>query len=139
MKPPSEPGGATAASGATAGPVTGPAAGPGDAAGRGAPAGTRTGAGAAAEVPAAREARRVSLVRGGPMLVEGPVEVVLEDGSTERSDRFTVALCTCRRSRRFPWCDTSHRRRVRGTADEHGDSPGGVSGSPGEGGSSSTG
>ncbi|MZE77094.1 CDGSH iron-sulfur domain-containing protein [Streptomyces xinghaiensis] len=62
------------------------------------------------------------------MLVEGPVEVVLEDGSTERSDRFTVALCTCRRSRRFPWCDTSHRRRVRGTADEHGDSPGAGSG-----------
>ncbi|WP_435866220.1 CDGSH iron-sulfur domain-containing protein [Streptomyces xinghaiensis] len=86
----------------------------------------------------------MSLVRGGPMLVEGPVEVVLEDGSTERSDRFTVALCTCRRSRRFPWCDTSHRRRVRGTADEHGDSPGGGSGSPREGspregGSSSTG
>ncbi|WP_412126631.1 CDGSH iron-sulfur domain-containing protein [Streptomyces xinghaiensis] len=81
----------------------------------------------------------MSLVRGGPMLVEGPVEVVLEDGSTERSDRFTVALCTCRRSRRFPWCDTSHRRRVRGTADEHGDSPGGGSGSPGEGGSSPTG
>ncbi|KNE79328.1 CDGSH iron-sulfur domain-containing protein [Streptomyces xinghaiensis] len=66
------------------------------------------------------------------MLVEGPVEVVLEDGSTQRSDRFTVALCTCRRSRRFPWCDTSHRRRARGTADGHGDSPGG-------GGSSSTG
>ncbi|MEK8173639.1 CDGSH iron-sulfur domain-containing protein [Streptomyces sp. M19] len=47
------------------------------------------------------------------MLIEGPVEVVLEDGSTVTSDRFTVALCTCRRSRCQPWCDTSHRRRVR--------------------------
>ncbi|MFD5889719.1 CDGSH iron-sulfur domain-containing protein [Streptomyces sp. NPDC060334] len=25
-----------------------------------------------------------------------------------RSDRFMVALCTCRRSRTYPWCDTSH-------------------------------
>ncbi|MBQ0985814.1 CDGSH iron-sulfur domain-containing protein [Streptomyces sp. F63] len=65
------------------------------------------------------------------MLVEGPVEVVLEDGGTERSDRFTVALCTCRRSRRFPWCDTSHRRRVRSAPDGRGGSPGtACSGSP---------
>ncbi|WP_244258379.1 CDGSH iron-sulfur domain-containing protein [Streptomyces sp. Tu 2975] len=47
------------------------------------------------------------------MLVEGPVEVVLDDGTTVRSDRFAVALCTCRRSRTYPWCDTSHRRRGR--------------------------
>ncbi|WP_181612099.1 CDGSH iron-sulfur domain-containing protein [Nonomuraea soli] len=47
------------------------------------------------------------------MLVEGPVEVVLDDGSTARSDRFLVALCTCRRSRAYPFCDTSHRRRER--------------------------
>jgi CDGSH-type Zn-finger protein len=48
--------------------------------------------------------------RRGPLLVEGPVEVELEDGTTVSSDRFRVALCTCRRSRRYPWCDTSHRR-----------------------------
>ncbi|MFE9913017.1 CDGSH iron-sulfur domain-containing protein [Streptomyces clavifer] len=28
------------------------------------------------------------------------------------SDRFVVAVCTCRRSRMYPWCDTSHRRRT---------------------------
>ncbi|AXI91160.1 CDGSH iron-sulfur domain-containing protein [Actinospica acidiphila] len=50
--------------------------------------------------------------RKGPMLVEGPVEVQLEDGSVVCSDRFQVALCTCRRSRRYPWCDTSHRDRA---------------------------
>ncbi|MFF8387817.1 CDGSH iron-sulfur domain-containing protein [Streptomyces kanasensis] len=44
------------------------------------------------------------------MLVEGPVEVELEDGTVVSSDRFRVALCTCHRSRRYPWCDTSHRR-----------------------------
>ncbi|MFI7498332.1 CDGSH iron-sulfur domain-containing protein [Streptomyces sp. NPDC049687] len=53
--------------------------------------------------------RRISVRRQGPLLVEGPVEVELEDGTTVTSDRFRVALCTCRRSRRYPWCDTSHR------------------------------
>ena len=57
--------------------------------------------------------RRVTVQRKGPLLVEGPVEVELEDGTVLRSDRFRVALCTCRRSRRMPWCDTSHRQRTR--------------------------
>lgn len=47
------------------------------------------------------------------MLVEGPVEVVGEDGTVTESGRFNAAICTCRRSRIHPWCDTSHRRRVR--------------------------
>ncbi|MEU6459915.1 CDGSH iron-sulfur domain-containing protein [Streptomyces sp. NPDC047065] len=63
-------------------------------------------------------ARRVKVQRRGPLLVEGPVEVELEDGTTVFSDRFRVALCTCRRSRRFPWCDTSHRARTAGPGDE---------------------
>ncbi|WP_327685599.1 CDGSH iron-sulfur domain-containing protein [Streptomyces sp. NBC_00467] len=57
--------------------------------------------------------RRVTVTENGPVLVEGPVEVVLDDGTTVTSDRFTVALCTCRRSRTYPWCDTSHRRRTK--------------------------
>ncbi|MER7895889.1 CDGSH iron-sulfur domain-containing protein [Streptomyces sp. NPDC096046] len=57
-------------------------------------------------------ARRVAVQRKGPLLMEGPVEVELEDGSVVTSDRFRVALCTCRRSRRYPWCDTSHRDRA---------------------------
>ena len=52
----------------------------------------------------------------GPVLLEGPVEVTLRDGSTVTSDRFVVALCACRRSRNYPWCDTSHRRRARSSA-----------------------
>jgi CDGSH-type Zn-finger protein len=55
----------------------------------------------------------VIVAPGGPILVEGPVVVVLPDGRTVRSDRFMVAVCACRRSKRYPWCDTSHRRRVR--------------------------
>ncbi|WP_158895419.1 CDGSH iron-sulfur domain-containing protein [Amycolatopsis anabasis] len=61
-----------------------------------------------------RERRRVRVVPGGPVLVEGPVELELPDGRTVTSDRFVVAVCACRRSRRYPFCDTSHRRRTRG-------------------------
>jgi CDGSH-type Zn-finger protein len=50
---------------------------------------------------------------GGPVLVEGPVDLVLPDGATVCCDRFMVAICACRRSKRYPLCDTSHRRRVR--------------------------
>jgi CDGSH-type Zn-finger protein len=55
--------------------------------------------------------RRVVIVPAGPVLVEGPVEIVLADGTTVVSDRFMVAICACGRSRRYPLCDTSHRRR----------------------------
>ena len=53
------------------------------------------------------------VVPGGPVLVEGPVELVLPDGTAVCSERFVVAVCVCRRSKRYPLCDTSHRRRVR--------------------------
>ena len=61
--------------------------------------------------------REVVLTGDGPVLVTGPVEVVLPDGRRVRSDRPVTALCVCRRSRRAPFCDTSHRRKVRVTDD----------------------
>lgn len=36
--------------------------------------------------------RRMTVQRKGPLLVEGPVEVELEDGTVVSSDRFRVAL-----------------------------------------------
>ncbi|MGW4207655.1 CDGSH iron-sulfur domain-containing protein [Lentzea sp. NPDC004789] len=62
---------------------------------------------------ASSTARRVTVVPNGPVLVEGPVELVTDDGVTHTSDRFVVAVCACRRSKRYPFCDTSHRKRVR--------------------------
>lgn len=56
---------------------------------------------------------RVRLAEHGPLLIDGPVELVLPDGTVLRCDRPVVAVCTCRRSRRYPLCDTSHRRRSR--------------------------
>ncbi|MFD0020629.1 CDGSH iron-sulfur domain-containing protein [Streptomyces sp. NPDC058382] len=58
------------------------------------------------------DSRRIRLDRNGPLLVEGPVTVTGDDGVTATSDRFMVAVCTCRRSRTYPWCDTSHRHRA---------------------------
>lgn len=75
-------------------------------------------------MPTGRHAdvRRVRVVPGGPVLVEGPVEITGADGHTVSADRFVVAVCTCRRSKRYPICDTSHRRRVR--QDDEGDQAG---------------
>ena len=67
---------------------------------------------------AERGPRRVTVVPGGPVLVEGPVELSTPDGELVRSDRFLVAVCACRRSKRFPFCDTSHRKRVRTQGDD---------------------
>jgi CDGSH-type Zn-finger protein len=57
--------------------------------------------------------RAVRIVSGGPILVEGPVRIESPDGTIVESDRFVVAVCTCRRSKNYPLCDTSHRRRNR--------------------------
>ncbi|GAA1773881.1 iron-binding protein [Streptomonospora alba] len=60
------------------------------------------------------EARRRVIVTGeGPILVYGPVDVEMPDGTRVHSDRVVTALCACGRSRHRPFCDTSHRRRVR--------------------------
>ncbi|SFF90052.1 Iron-binding zinc finger CDGSH type [Actinacidiphila alni] len=66
--------------------------------------------------------RRVVVERDGPVLVEGPVTVLGDDGVPVTSHRFVVAVCTCRRSRTYPWCDTSHRRKSKKPQSE-GDGP----------------
>lgn len=63
------------------------------------------------------EIREIVVTDEGPLLVSGPIDVVLPDGRRVRSDRPVSALCTCKRSRRQPFCDTSHRRKVRGAPD----------------------
>lgn len=68
------------------------------------------------QLPDTERTPRVTLTEGGPILVEGPVELETPDGEIVRSERPVVALCACRRSKRYPFCDTSHRRKVRQTA-----------------------
>ena len=67
------------------------------------------------------EARTVRLTAGGPMLVQGPVRIETPNGEVVESDRFLVAICTCRRSKSYPLCDTSHRRKRR--MDDRSDEP----------------
>jgi len=56
--------------------------------------------------------REIIVTDDGPLLVSGPVEIVMPDGSRVTSHRPVTALCVCKRSRRQPFCDTSHRCRV---------------------------
>ena len=63
------------------------------------------------------EPRLVRIVASGPLMVQGPVRIELPDGSVVESDRFMVAICTCRRRKNYPLCDTSHRRLRRGDAE----------------------
>lgn len=59
------------------------------------------------------EPRVVRVVPSGPVMVQGPVRIEMPDGSIVESDRFMVAICACRRSKSYPLCDTSHRKRQR--------------------------
>ncbi|MBB5916052.1 CDGSH-type Zn-finger protein [Nocardia transvalensis] len=59
------------------------------------------------------EPRRVRLTAEGPALIDGPVDLVTDDGTVLHCDRFTVAVCQCRRSKIYPLCDTSHRKHRR--------------------------
>ena len=63
------------------------------------------------------EPRLVRIVASGPLMIQGPVRIEMPDGDVIESDRFMVAICTCRRSKNYPLCDTSHRRRRRGDAE----------------------
>ncbi|NIZ92184.1 CDGSH iron-sulfur domain-containing protein [Kineococcus rubinsiae] len=69
-------------------------------------------------MPADRAPRRVRITGDGPILLEGPVEVDLPDGRRVVSERPVTALCVCGSSKRYPFCDTSHRRRVRAEPEE---------------------
>ncbi|HEY1839170.1 MAG TPA: CDGSH iron-sulfur domain-containing protein [Mycobacterium sp.] len=53
---------------------------------------------------------RVQVIPNGPVLIPGPVRIETPGGGVVESDRFLVAVCTCRRSKNYPMCDTSHRR-----------------------------
>jgi CDGSH-type Zn-finger protein len=64
-------------------------------------------------VPTGDDVRTVRVTDGGPMMVQGPVRIETPDGRIVESDRFAVAICTCRRSKTYPLCDTSHRKKSR--------------------------
>ena len=52
---------------------------------------------------------RITVYRDGPFLVRGPVQLLDQDGNTIETDRGTVALCRCGKSRLRPFCDGTHK------------------------------
>lgn len=56
---------------------------------------------------------RVVVTGDGPVLLPGPMDLQPPDGGTVHSERPVVAPCAAPRGGRYPFCDTSHRRRVR--------------------------
>ncbi len=69
--------------------------------------------GGGTDEPTDDTARPVRITRDGPLMIQGPVRIETPDGDVVESDRFMVAICTCRRSKTYPLCDTSHRKRRR--------------------------
>ncbi|MCF8589222.1 CDGSH iron-sulfur domain-containing protein [Gordonia liuliyuniae] len=57
--------------------------------------------------------RRIRVIKKGPILVDGPVDIEGPDGSLVHCDRFQVAICACGLSANAPLCDASHRRLLR--------------------------
>jgi CDGSH-type Zn-finger protein len=54
---------------------------------------------------------RITMTADGPLIVHGPVDLILPDGTAVIPQRRTFALCLCNRSQAWPFCDTSHRKR----------------------------
>ncbi len=46
---------------------------------------------------------------GGPLLVRGADAVRDTDGELHPTTRPVVAVCTCEKSQRLPWCDGTHK------------------------------
>ena len=46
---------------------------------------------------------------GGPTLVRRADAIVDADGVEHLVQRPVVAVCTCDKSQRFPWCDSTHK------------------------------
>ncbi len=59
--------------------------------------------------PTRRGPVSVELCPGGPVLVRGADSVLNEEGVPVPVTRPVVAVCTCGKSQRRPWCDGTHK------------------------------
>ncbi|MEA2155120.1 MAG: hypothetical protein QOE11_1260 [Solirubrobacteraceae bacterium] len=55
------------------------------------------------------EQARITSYRDGPLLVRGPFRLEDQNGDAIDTDRTTIALCRCGKSRQRPFCDGSHK------------------------------
>lgn len=61
------------------------------------------------EPTAATSGTKVEVLENGPLMVSGPLEVTLPDGSTQMKKR-NVAFCRCGKTGNVPFCDGSHNK-----------------------------
>jgi CDGSH-type Zn-finger protein len=52
---------------------------------------------------------RITAYRDGPLIVRGPFRLEDQNGEPIETDRETIALCRCGKSRMRPFCDGSHK------------------------------
>lgn len=52
---------------------------------------------------------RVDMIPEGPALVRGAKAVLDQEGVSRPATRPVVAVCTCARTQRSPWCDGTHK------------------------------
>jgi CDGSH-type Zn-finger protein len=55
------------------------------------------------------EATRITSYRDGPLLVRGTFRLEDQNGEPIETDRETIALCRCGKSRQRPFCDGTHK------------------------------
>lgn len=51
----------------------------------------------------------IQILKNGPLLVRGPIELKDASGTVMPSAEPTVALCRCGRSSKKPFCDGTHK------------------------------
>jgi CDGSH-type Zn-finger protein len=56
-----------------------------------------------------KDAVEVTPCPGGPLLVRGADVVTDHEGRQHPVTRPVVAVCTCEKSQRRPWCDGTHK------------------------------
>jgi CDGSH-type Zn-finger protein len=66
------------------------------------------------QTPARRPVVVTPCGEGGPVLVRGADVVQDNEGTAHVVTRPVVAVCTCQRSQRLPWCDGTHKSVLRG-------------------------
>ncbi|AWK72704.1 MULTISPECIES: CDGSH iron-sulfur domain-containing protein [Rhodococcus] len=55
----------------------------------------------------------ITVCPDGPLLVRGSAQLFDTDGNPLPSNRATVALCRCGRTGIAPFCDSSHKKKLR--------------------------
>ena len=60
------------------------------------------------DVSATEPNTEVRLMKGGPIVIKGPIKVTDESGALSQSEN--VAYCRCTKSQNWPFCDGSHNK-----------------------------